>query len=173
MSRTVKPIKKNSLFYSESDYDLESQIFSDYIEQDVNQYITLYMVDRTKTNVDEIYGEVSKDDIIYKEPVELCVLYKIDEPVNKTYDKTQNLARYSLVGNLTITVMIKTLQEQNVDITYGDYIGVRLADDHVEYFCVTDDGKMNFDNKHTLYGYKQLARTVQAVPVDKNEFNGN
>lgn len=172
MSKKKTPIKRNNLFYSESDYQLESQMALDYIEQDVNQYITLFRVDRSKTNVDEIYGEISKDDVVYKEPIELNVLYKIETSENKTYDKSQNLARYSLVGNLSFTVFVKTLEDVGVDITYGDYIGVQISDSNMEYFSVSDDGKLNFDNAHSLYGYKQLTRTIKAVPVDKNEFNG-
>lgn len=165
-------INRNSLFFSETDFLFEQEIAMNYIEQDVNQVVTLYRVDRTKTMVDDLYGETISKHIAYKEPVELNVLYTIDKPKNMVYDKTQQVGNYKLVGNIKINVFIKTLEENNVDITYGDFIGVDVTPTQTLYFEVTNDGKMDFDNSHTMYGYKPYYRTIMGAPVDKNIFNG-
>lgn len=162
----------NSLFYSEKDFLFDQTIGLDFVKQDINQTVLLYKVDRQKTVVDELYGETSSDGVIYKEPVELNVIYFIDSPKNIAHDKKQNVLNYQQIGNLTITVYLKTLEENDIDIDYGDYVGVQVSYDKMEYFTVTNDGRMNMDNKHTRFGYKQLYRTISCVPVDKSEFKG-
>ena len=166
-------IVRNTMFYSEDDYNFETEIGLDYISQDMNQTILLFQVDRTKTSTLDLYGEsLGEDSIAYKEPVELNVVLSLDAAVNKTYDKTQNLARYLQVGNLIFHVYDKTLKENKVDISYGDFIGLQVTPDQMEYFVVTNDGRINFDNKHTMYGFKSFYRTINATPVDRNEFKG-
>ncbi len=171
MSRKAK-IVRNNLFYSEEDFLFDQEIAMDYISQDINQTILLFRVDRIKTNVDDIYGETTSDGVVYKDPIELNVMYLIEGSKNKAHDTKQSLARYQQIGNLKITVFEKTLMDNNVDISYGDYVGVQVTPDQMEYFVVSNDGKINFDNKHTLFGYKTLYRSVECVPVDKSEFNG-
>jgi hypothetical protein len=59
-----------------------------------------------------------------------------------------------------------------VDINYGDYIGYAVNESTIRYFSVSNDGKKNFDNKHTIMGYKGAFRTVVCAPVDATEFRG-
>jgi len=144
-----------------------------YVSQDMSQTVYLYKVNRTKTQTVNLYGETEDDSsIVYDEPIELNVVFKIDEAKNKTYDKTQGVARYLQVGNLTFNVYEKTLRDKNVDIINGDYIGVQVTEDQMEFFVVSNDGKVNFDNKHYMRGYKTFYRTINCVTADKNEFDG-
>ena len=71
------PISRNNLFYSEADFQYEMEIGKNYLEQDMNQTIILYEVDLQKTNRDSIYGETKPNQIIFKAPVELHVVYEI------------------------------------------------------------------------------------------------
>lgn len=171
MQDNINKITRNSIFFSDSDYEFESDIGLDYISQDMGQSVILYAVDRNKSLTTNIYGEaIDEKSISYKEPVELNVVLEIDKAVNKTYDKSQNLGVYSQIGNLTFHVYLKTLKQKNVDIIYGDYVGVQLDSDKMEYFVVTNDGRTDFDNAHTMYGTKQFYRTITCTPTDKNEF---
>ena len=171
MSRKSK-IVRNNLVYSEADYLFDKQLAIDYVKQDINQTILLFKVDRKKTVVDELYGETASDGVVYKDPIELNVRYSIDKTKNKTYESSQNVGRYTLVGNLTFNIYIDTLIDNNVDILYGDYVGVQIKSDYMIYFEVFNDGNQDFDNSHTLFGYKPLYRTIQCSPVDKNVFKG-
>lgn len=166
------PINRNNLFYSENDFLFEEEIGKDYIEQDVNQKIVLFQVDLTKTNIDTLYNETKKDEIIFKTPIELPCLYKIDNSELRSYNSQQNNGLYKKTGKLDFTVYEKTLQEFNCDIKIGDYVGVQISETHIEYFVVYDDGKNNYGNEQTMYGYKPFFRHCYAAPVDKNEFNG-
>ena len=170
MARKAK-ITRNNLFYSESDFLFDSEIGHDYIKQDINQTIILFRVDRVNTNTDR-WGEAAEGGVIYKDPVELNVIYTIEKTRNKSHDSKQNLARYQLIGNLKIGIFLKELEEKNIDIAYGDYVGVQIKPDQMEYFVITNDGKLDFDNAHTLFGYKALTRSISASPVDPSEFKG-
>ena len=52
----------------------------------------------------------------------------------------------------------------------GDYIGVQISPEHMEFFVVNNDGKNNYDNAHSLWGTVPLYRTIQCSPVDTSEF---
>lgn len=170
--RTQK-INRNSMFYSETDFRFEERIGLDYVSQDMNQSVLVFQIDRQKSKPLDIYGEVeSEDDISYKEPVEIPVVLNLEGAKNKSYNKNQGTARYLLVGNLDFGVYEETLKMNNIDIKVGDYIGYQVTSDQMEYFVVVNDGRINFDNKHTMYGTEPFWRTVTCVPADKNEFKG-
>jgi hypothetical protein len=164
------PINRNNIFYSDEDFAFDREIGKNYIEQDMNQTVVLYQVDVTKTNADALYGESDAKQISYKTPIEIHCVYEIGEPELKSYDKTKNLGTYMKTGKLTLGVYQETLDELGVDIKKGDYIGVQISQTHMEYFTVSNDGRNNYDNGHTLFGVAPLYRTVECYPVDTSEF---
>lgn len=167
------PINRNNMFYSEVDFAFETEIGKKYLEEDVNQSVILYQVDLEKTNLDAVYNESKKDAIVYKPPVELHCLYEIEEAALQSYDKTKNLGTYVKSGKLKFGVFQNTLDELNADIKIGDYVGIVVSESHIEYYVVTDDGRNNFDNAKTTFGYKSSWRNITAAPVSaENEFNG-
>lgn len=164
------PINRNSLFYDEEGFDFEMTIGKNYVEQDMGQTIVLYQVDASKTQTDAVYGETDPDDVIYKPPIEIPCVYQVDEPELKSYDKEKQLGTYMKTGKLTIGVYQETLDELGVDIKKGDYLGIQVREDHLEFFVINNDGKNNYDNSHTLFGFRPLFRTISASPVDASEF---
>lgn len=164
------PINRNSLFYDAEMFALEREIGKDYIEQDMGQTVVLYQVDASQTQTDAVYGESSSDEVAFKTPVEIPCTYKIEQPELKSYDKSKQLGTYMKTGKLTIGVYQETLVELNVEIKKGDYIGVQISPEHMEFFVVNNDGKNNYDNAHSLWGTVPLYRTIQCSPVDTSEF---
>lgn len=164
------PINRNSLFYDADMFSFEREIGKDYIEQDMGQTVILYQVDASQTQTDAVYGETDTDGIKFKTPVEIPCVYKIEEPELKSYDKSKQLGTYMKTGKLTIGVYQETLDELEVEIKKGDYIGINISPTHCEYWVVNNDGKNNYDNQHTLWGTVPLYRTVQCSPVDSSEF---
>jgi len=75
-------------------------------------------------------------------------------------------------GNVRISVYQRQLDELEIDINYGDYIGYYETESRVRYYVVNDDGRVVSDNKHTYAGYKPFYRTINASPVTNNEFRG-
>ena len=165
------PINRNR-FINESTFNYEVALMKSYMEQDVRQTVVLYSVDLENTNLSEVYKEAKMDEIRFKPPVEIPVLYTIDEPELKAYNQTKELGTYMKTGKLQFNVLQATLDELKVEIKRGDYIGVQVTSDRMEYFTVTNDGSNNYDNQHTMYGYKPYYRTISCSVVDPNEFRG-
>lgn len=167
------PIKRNTKFFSQEDFDLEIGFASEYIEQDANQTIILYRVDLDSTKVNDIYKEAKKDSIRFKTPIELPVIYEIDDAELKSYGTSVQKGIYMQTGKLKFTILNSTLEMYDCDISRGDYIGVQIDSNHREYFVVVNDGKVgSMANKFTMYGTKPMARQIECASIDKNEFNG-
>lgn len=166
------PINRNNMFYSMDDMKYEMMVGKNYIEQDVNQTIVLYEVDLEKTNRDYLYNEAKSNEIVFKTPKELHVLYELSEADLKTYKNKQSVGAYVKVGNIKFGIYQATLDELGCDIKRGDYIGLAITPTHMEYFTVINDGRINYDNKHTMYGTVPFYRSIVASTIDKNEFDG-
>ncbi len=164
------PINRNSLFYDKESYDFEMELGKNYIEQDMGQAVVLYQVDVSKTQTDSIYGETNPGSIVYKPPVEIPCVYKIEESELKSYNNDKQLGTYNKVGKLTVGVYKETLDELGADIKKGDYIGIQVTPEHMEFWVVVNDLKCNYDNAHTLWGTVPLYRSIQCSPVDTSEF---
>lgn len=166
------PIRRNNLLYGEEDFKFDLELGREYVETDMGQTIVLYSVNLSKTNQDSLYGETKDGAVSYNTPIEVPCVYELDEAELKAYEKTKNLGVYQKVGKFKFGVYEQTLVELGVDIKIGDYIGVQVTESHMEYFVVNNDGRNNYDNGHTMYGYKPFYRSCQAIPVDPSEFNG-
>ena len=171
--RRKNPIKRNNKFFCKEEFDLEVDFGKEYVEEDMNQTVILYQVDMSNTKVSDIYQEAQKGAIRFKEPIEIPVVFTLDEAEMKAYDTKQIRGRYAKIGKLTFGVFVSTLEEYDCDIKRGDYIGVQVTPEHIEFWTVTDDGRVDsYANKNTLYGTRPLYRDISCAPVDANEFNG-
>lgn len=173
MSKPRKiPINRINKFFSNEDYDLEISMGREAIEGDGNFVVILYRVDRENTSSDDLYGEASKDGVRFFPPVELRVVPTLEEAENKAYNSGSGGLRYIQDGNLSFGIYESQLAELDVELNFGDYIGYPVSVTDVRYFSVTNDGVKNYDNKHTIMGYKGAYRTVKCSSVDENEFRG-
>jgi hypothetical protein len=73
---------------------------------------------------------------------------------------------------MTFSIYQKSLDDLEVDILFGDYLGYYETESKVRYYSVVDDGRVVSDLKHTYAGYKPFYRTILATPVSQNEFKG-
>lgn len=172
MSNNRIPINRINKFFSEEDFFLEQSMGRESVEGDGNFVIVLYRVDRTMTSSDDIYNEAGKDDVRFFPPVELRVVPILAEAENKTYNSGPGSLRYLQDGQFTFAIYDEQLSELDVDLSYGDYVGYAVSETDVRYYSVVNDGVKNYDNKHTIMGYKGAYRTVLCAAVDENEFRG-
>lgn len=164
---------KHNIFYDEADFQYELGLVETYIEEDLNQYVVLYEVDRTKTNINTVYKEAYKDNIRYKAPREIPCQYEIKDSEIKSFDSKSSNGVYSQDGNLVFYVLVKTLEKYKCDIKRGDYVGVPIDTNRMKYYTVVNDGKVNSANTHLIGAYKPAWRTVECTLVsDISEFNG-
>ena len=165
------PITRNDKFMSNEDFELEQEMGREAIEGDGNWTIILYRVDINMTEYDDLYGEAVKDGIRYFPPVELKVVPILTAPVLNTYNPNGSM-QYVDDGRFTFGIYEKQLEELDTQISVGDYIGYPINEHEIRFYSVANDGVKNFDNKHTIMGYKAAFRTVTCAPVDRSEFDG-
>jgi hypothetical protein len=164
------PISRLGKFFGEKDFDLEVSMGQEWLIGDMNFTCVLYRVDRNKTKTDDVYGEAVEDGIKFLPPVEFNAYVGIAAPENKFMGSTKMIQTEP--GNITISVYFKTLEDLNIDIEVGDYIGYYDTEDFVRYYSVVNDGRVVSDLKHTYKGYKPFYQTIIAAPVGPNEFKG-
>lgn len=162
------PITRLTKFFSQSDFDLQVELGKEYLHGDLNMKLVLYRVDREKTDIDNVYGEVGKDEIKFLPPVEFNGLVKIEEPKNATYKN--GLLRYNEPGNLTVNIYLSHLEDLGIEIRYGDYIGYPESDERIRFYVVTNDGRVIADNKHKMFGYKPHYTTITCAYTQDTEF---
>jgi hypothetical protein len=119
-----------------------------------------------------IGGASTIDGVRFLPPVELKVMPNLSAPENKTYNSGSGSLRYLQDGQLTFGIYDAQLVELNVEISYGDYVGYPVTETEIRYFSVVNDGVKNYDNKHTIMGYKGAFRTVVCATIENNEFRG-
>jgi hypothetical protein len=98
-SKLQLPTKTN-MFYSEDDFIFETEMVEGYIEEDLNQSVVLYEIDRRKTNVNAIYKEATSGNIRYKAPKEIPCMYEIKDSETKSFDNKTSNGVYTQDGNL-------------------------------------------------------------------------
>lgn len=170
-NNTFTPINRNNLFYDEKEFNFETETVMDYIEEDLNQTIVVYPVDREKTQINSI-SQSAVNGIRFKNPIEIPCQYEIQDSELKSFDKKTSNGVYALNGPLTAYVMPKILEKYNCEISRGDYIGVYVDEGRMVYFVVTDDGKVNTSNKNHIGAYRLAWRVIKATPSSDYEFKG-
>ena len=164
------PITRIGKFFGAEDYDLDLTIGEEWLYGDMNFTLVLYRIDRTKTKTDDVYGESLKDGIKFLPPVEFKAYVQITAPENKWMGNSK-IEQFE-PGNIRISVYKSHLEELEIDIEYGDYIGYYESENRVRYYVVSNDGRVTSDNKHTYGGTKAFYRTILAAPVSNDEFRG-
>ena len=169
MSDNKVPITRLNKFFSEQDFDLDISMGEEWLVGDMNFTLVLYRVDRQRTNNDDVYGEALEDSIQYLPPVEFRGYVQIETPTNADYGSSK--LSQTEPGNIKIGVYQKELDNLEIEIAYGDYIGYYETESKVRYYSVVNDGRVVSDNKHTYGGYKPFYRSIIGAPVNNNEFN--
>lgn len=163
--RRKNPINRNNLFASQEEADFFVDLGMEYINTVINQTVVLFEIDQTNTKINDIYKESNFNEISFKTPVELNVLYNLEGAELKTYDNNTIKGYYVKLGKLKFQVYSKELEDNECDINRGDYIGIQVTPEHMEYFIVTNDGRVNYDNKHTMMGITPYYRNVECSVV--------
>ena len=170
MSQNKVPITRMNKFFSEEDFSLDIGMGEEWLYGDMNFTLVLYRVDKLKTKTDDVYGETISDGIKFLPPVEFKGYVQILAPENKNLGNTK-LNQFE-PGNMKVSVYQKQLDELNIDINFGDYIGYYETETRVRYYTVTNDGRITSDNKHNYAGTRPYYRSIIASAVVDNEFRG-
>jgi hypothetical protein len=164
------PISRIGKFFGEEDFNLDIEMGMEYLGDDLNMSVVLYRIDRKRTIKDDIYGEAPKDGIVFMPPIEVKGVVQITESTLKQLGNSK--VEQKEPGNMKFSFYQKQLDDLNVELLKGDYLGYYVTENKVRYYSVIDDGIVNMDNKHTYGGYKPFYRSVVATFVNKDEFRG-
>lgn len=164
------PITRLGKFFGDSDFNLDIEMGQEWLHGDMNFTCVLYRIDRYKTKTDDVYGETVSDGIKFLPPVEFKAYVQVTSPENKWMGNSK-IEQFE-PGNIRISVYQSHLDELEIDIEYGDYIGYYESENRVRYYVVSNDGRVTSDNKHTYGGTKAFYRTILAAPVSNDEFRG-
>jgi hypothetical protein len=170
MSENKVPITRLSKFFGAEDYDLDIGMGEEWLHGDMNFTLVLYRIDRVKTKTDDVYGETLTDGIKFLPPVEFKAYVQVMAPENKNVGNSK-IDQFE-PGNMKFSVYQKHLDELEIDINYGDYVGYYETETRVRYYTINNDGRVTSDNKHTYAGYRPYYRTFIASAVGPNEFKG-
>lgn len=170
-NKRVTPITRINKWFSQEDFSLEISMGREAMEGDQNFTVILYRVNRLESEYDELYGEATKDGIRFYPPIELKVIPIVAEADNKTYNPNGTLHNLQ-DGQLTFGLYEQQLIDLDTEISMGDYIGLPVSETEVRYFSVVNSGIKNYDNRHTIMGWKGAFRTVLCANVDDSEFSG-
>ena len=85
MANKKIPITRISKFFSSEDFQLEQNVGMEWLHGDMHFTLVLFRVDRSKSKVDDVYGEAGPEEIRFYAPVEFKGLV--------------NIANYSVVIN--------------------------------------------------------------------------
>lgn len=168
-NNTYTPITRNNLFYSKDDFDFEMELMEGYLEEDTNQTVVVYQVDRNNTQVNDIYKE-SNTKIQFFPPVEVPCLYEISDQELRSYNSKNQNGVYSLNGTLKVYINLLAFKKYDFDIKRGDYLGVMIEENRMYHWVVTNDGKVNTANQLVVGAYKTGFRVIEAAPVTDEEF---
>ena len=164
------PITRLGKFFGGEDYTLDIGMGEEWLLGDMNFTLILYRIDRYKTKIDDVYGEVINGGIQFQPPVEFRALVRIEEATNQYINGSRVMQNEP--GNMTFSVYHKELEELAIDIKVGDYIGYWINPKESKFYSVTNAAQPNYDNKHTYGGYKSFYFSYTATPVSTDEFNG-
>lgn len=170
MSNKLVPISRLGKFFGDNDFQIDQEMGIEWLHGDMNFTLVLYRVDNQKTKTDDVYGEALTDGIKFKPPIEFKAFVQVMAPENKNLGTSK--IEQTEPGNIRISVYQKHLDELEIEINYGDYIGYYETENRVRYYTVNNDGRVVSDNKHTYAGYKPFYRTIMASYVTDNEFRG-
>ena len=168
--RSNVPITRLGKFFGDRDFELEVEMGQEWLIGDMNFTCVLYKIDRNKIKTDDVYGEVTEDGVKFLPPIEFNAQITVAVTENKFIGST-SMDQFE-PGNISISVYLKTLENLNIDVDFGDYIGYYDSENFVRYYTVINDGRVISDTKHTYKGFRPFYRTIIAAPVGPNEFRG-
>lgn len=166
-----KPINtgiRESNYFDLSDFKLEVEMGREYLETDIPATVLLYNIDYKKTKVHALYGESRASEKIALAPVEIRVKFNVEESKSEYIGDSMIAKQWA--GKLVFTVYTLELEEKQVDINRGDYIGLRDANNNLRFYEVYENDKVNSANEKTIAGIESYYRKIEAVPVDKDVF---
>ena len=162
------PITRSNKFFSGEDFRLDVEIGREYFT-DLGMTISLFKVNYKKTKTHDLYGESKAFEKIVNPPIELRVRLEIEAGETK-YLAPGGLKK-EFAGNLNFTVYENELEEKNITIQEGDFVGYNDGG-RMRYWEVYNAEQINVSNARTMGGKDSYYRIIKCSPTESDVFNG-
>ena len=155
------------IFYSDKEETLHKNLGRELVETLVNQTITLYILDDTKTKTN-MYGETVGRTKAYKTPITIkCRATVSDIDLEWDGGKTK-IGR----GELVVHIYLQHITELETDYPHISFRRGYYIKYLNEYYKIHDDGIGNREITRHLGGDRRFYRTLVAKKVTPKEFDG-
>ncbi len=168
--KTINPAGREGDFFKMKDFNFEIKVGKEYMEQDIPSTVKLYQIDISKTDQDDIYGETHANEKVTLPPVELRVKLNVED--SETVFLGDSGISKEVAGDLTFTIYNDELDDKNVDIRLGDFIGMVDTNGKMRYYEVIKRNKINIANKRSLGGLMSFYREIKCKYVQPDVFCG-
>ena len=159
--------QRYGMFMSENSFNLDISYGRNYLESDVVHEVLLYKVNVIKTKSHKLYGQTKAKDKVFLPPVKLKVMITIQPSEQKYYGDGDGIARDD-TGEMEFGVYLKELEENNIDILRGDYIGYNMSGTKMRFYEVTNANNVIDETSKTIAGFKPYWRKITATPVKED-----
>jgi hypothetical protein len=132
------PISRIGKFFGEEDFNLDIEMGMEYLGDDLNMSVVLYRIDRKRTIKDDIYGEAPKDGIVFMPPIEVKGVVQITESTLKQLGNSK--VEQKEPGNMKFSFYQKQLDDLNVELLKGDYLGYYVTENKADAILKFDLG---------------------------------
>jgi hypothetical protein len=160
--------QRYGMFMSENSFNLDVSYGRNYLQSDIIHEIILYKINVTKSKSNNLYGQSKPQDKIFFPPVKIKVMVTV-EPSETTYygNNDGGIARDD-TGKLVFGVYLKELEENNIDIQRGDYVGYNMSGDKMRFYEVEDANNVIDVTDKTIGGFKPYWRKITAVSIKED-----
>lgn len=159
------PENKRNKVFDEKEYQYYLGLAKEHLAN-VGLAVFLIKVDKKKTKVD-VYGEAFPDEISYSKPVKLIGIVNLKDTSNEAYVSDKGALRYEELGNMEISFLLDDLQQNKINISYGDFIAYPVGLNEFLYFEVVDNADKAFSNGYLFMGYKRYWKKIICTPTEK------
>lgn len=154
------------LFMTESSFNLEVEFGREYQKSDNPNIITLYRIDIIQTKTDDLYGETTASEKVFRPVVKLNASVVIEKG-NQEYMANSGIVK-DKSGPLTARIYLKELEEKGVEISRGDIVAYNQSGELERYYEVVSANNVTDETEKTFAGMKPFWKKIVAVPVQSD-----
>ena len=160
--------QRYGMFMSENSFNLDISYGRNYLQSDVVHEVEVYKVNVIKSKSHNLYGQSKPQDKVFFPPVRIKVMITIETNDQTYYGGNEGGIVRDDTGNLVFGVYIKELEENNIDIQRGDYIGYNMSGIKTRFYEVENANNVTDVTDKTIGGFKPYWKKITAIPIKED-----
>lgn len=160
----MNPRNHFNRYFSESTFNFFENISQQFLYDEMGSYVILHRKDFENSSVDDLYGEVSSSELVFRDPIQIPAKIQAEQSTNESYISKFNLQKEER-GNLKIYILTSTLETLNVNIKFGDIIEYPMDGKRIFYEVSNTQNKTEASS-NTFAGYATYWKLYVCTPTD-------